>query len=117
MVNSLHCLLSIGNLNPSQLPSKVIEYISTGKPVIHFVEIQDDPVLEIADEFSNLIVINKDSNIADVKEQLKNIFINIDKFDIEKFNKNYSAEAVSNKLNITQDSWPIFVINKGRRIF
>ena len=54
MVNSLHCLLSIGNLNPSQLPSKVIEYISTGKPVIHFVEIQDDPVLEIANEFSNL---------------------------------------------------------------
>ena len=101
MVNSLHCLLSIGNLNPSQLPSKVIEYISTGKPVIHFVEIQDDPVLEIADEFSNLIVINKNSNIADVKEQLKNIFINIDKFDIEKFNTNYSARAVSKKLNIT----------------
>ena len=101
MVNSLHCLLSIGNLNPSQLPSKVIEYLSTGKPVIHFVEIQDDPVLEIADEFSNLIVINKNSNIADVKEQLINIFINIDKFDIEKFNTNYSARAVSNKLNIT----------------
>ena len=101
MVNSLHCLLSIGNLNPSQLPSKVIEYISTGKPVIHFVEIQDDPVLEIADEFSNLIVINKNSNIADVKEQLKNIFINIDKFDIEKFNTNYSARAVSKKLNIS----------------
>jgi len=101
MVNSLHCLLSIGNLNPSQLPSKVIEYISTGKPVIHFVEIQDDPVLEIADEFSNLILINKNSNIADVKEQLKNIFINIDKFDIERFNTNYSARAVSKKLYIT----------------
>lgn len=88
-------------INPSQLPSKVIEYLSTGKPVIHFVEIQDDPVLEIADEFSNLIVINKNSNIADVKEQLKNIFINIDKFDIEKFNTNYSARAVAKKLNIT----------------
>ena len=100
MVNSLHCLLSIGNLNPSQLPSKVIEYISTGKPVIHFVEIQDDPVLEIADEFSNLIVINKNSNIADVKEQLTNIFINIDKFDIRAFNNIYSAEAVTKKLNI-----------------
>ena len=48
MVNSLHGLLSIGNLNPSQLPSKVIEYISTGKPVLHYVEIQDDPVLELS---------------------------------------------------------------------
>ena len=41
----------------------------------------------------NLVIfdyLNKNSNIADVKEQLKNIFINIDKFDIEKFNtKNF----------------------------
>ena len=101
MVDSLHCLLSIGNLNPAQLPSKVIEYISTGKPVLHFVEIQDDPVLKIADEFNNLILINKNSNIADVEEQLSNVFTNVNKFDVEKFNENYSAKAVFNKLNIT----------------
>ena len=104
MVDSLHCLLSIGNLNPAQLPSKVIEYISTGKPVLHFVEIQDDPVLKIAHEFNNLILINKNSNIADVEEQLSNVFKNVNKFDVEKFNENYSAKAVFNKLNITQDS-------------
>ena len=101
MVDSLHCLLSIGNLNPAQLPSKVIEYISTGKPVLHFVEIQDDPVLKIADEFNNLILINKNSNIAAVEKQLSNIFTNVNKFDVEKFNENYSAKAVFNKLNIT----------------
>ena len=101
MVDSLHCLLSIGNLNPAQLPSKVIEYISTGKPVLHFVEIQDDPVSKIADEFNNLILINKNSNIADVEKQLSNIFTNVNKFDVEKFNENYSAKAVFNKLNIT----------------
>ena len=100
MVNSLHCLLSIGNLNPAQLPSKVIEYLSTGKPVLHFVEIQDDPVLEIEEEFSNIIVINKNSKIDVIEEQLNNVFMNIDKFDIDKFNENYSARAVSNKLNI-----------------
>ena len=91
MVNSLHCLLSIGNLNPSQLPSKVIEYISTGKPVLHFVEIEDDPVLKIADHFNNLILINKNSNIADVEKKLSNIFTNVNKFDVKKFNENYSA--------------------------
>ncbi len=100
MVTSLHCLLSIGNLNPSQLPSKIIEYISTGKPVLHFVEIKDDPVLEIAKEFSNLIVIDKNSNITEVQQQLNNVFINIEKFDINKFNENYSTRAVTNKLNI-----------------
>ena len=67
MVDSLHCLLSIGNLNPAQLPSKVIEYISTGKPVLHFVEIQDDPVLEIVEEFSNIIVINKYHHLIHVE--------------------------------------------------
>ena len=100
MVTSLHCLLSIGNLNPAQLPSKIIEYISTGKPVLHFVEIKDDPVLEIAKEFSNLIVIDKNSNITEVEQQLNNVFINIEKFDIKKFNENYSTRAVTNKLNI-----------------
>ena len=100
MVTSLHCLLSIGNLNPAQLPSKIIEYISTGKPVLHFVEIKDDPVLEIAKEFSNLIVIDKNSNITEVEQQLNNVFINIEKFDINKFNENYSTRAVTNKLNI-----------------
>lgn len=101
MVDSLHCLLSIGNLNPAQLPSKVIEYISTGKPVLHFVEIEDDPVLKIADHFNNLILINKNSNIADVEKKLSNIFTNVNKFDVKKFNENYSAKAVFNKLNIS----------------
>ena len=100
MVTSLHCLLSIGNLNPAQLPSKVIEYISTGKPVLHFVEIKDDPVLEISKEFSNLIVIDKNSNITEVEQQLNNAFINVEKFNIKKFNENYSTRAVTNKLNI-----------------
>ena len=35
MASSTHCLLSIGNKNAAQLPSKVVEYLSTGKPVLH----------------------------------------------------------------------------------
>jgi hypothetical protein len=100
MVASFHCLLSVGNLNPAQLPSKVIEYISTGKPVIHFAEIADDPVFRISEKFENLIVITKQSDPLIVNEQLRKVFQNIDKFDIEKFNDNYSAEAITKKLNI-----------------
>ena len=44
MINSMHILLSIGNTNIYQLPSKVIEYISLGKPVLHFAEIPNDPM-------------------------------------------------------------------------
>ena len=100
MGTSFHCLLSIGNLNPSQLPSKVIEYISTGKPVIHFAEIANDPVIKISEKFEILIVVTKKSDPLIVNEQLTNVFQNIDKFDIEQFNNIYSAEAVTKKLNI-----------------
>jgi hypothetical protein len=100
MGTSFHCLLSIGNLNPSQLPSKVIEYISTGKPVIHFAEIANDPVIKISEKFENLIVVTKKSDPLSVNEQLTNVFQNIDKFDVEQFNNIYSAEAVTKKLNI-----------------
>jgi len=86
-------------LNPSQLPSKVIEYISTGKPVIHFAEIPNDPVIEIAEKFNNLIIITKNTDPLLIDEYLKSVFVNID-FDIEKFNNNYSVEAVTKKLNI-----------------
>ena len=48
MVNSAHCLLSIGNKNPNQIPSKVNEYLATGKPIIHFTEIDDDPVINLS---------------------------------------------------------------------
>jgi hypothetical protein len=100
MVTSFHCLLSIGNLNASQMPSKVIEYISTGKPVIHFAEISNDPVIKISEKFKNLIVVTKKSDPLILNEQLTNVFQNIDMFDIEQFNNIYSAEAVTKKLNI-----------------
>ena len=80
MSDSIHCLLSIGNKNPSQLPSKVIEYISTGKPVIHFAEIENDPVIEISKRYSNLIVIYKSSDKDQFIDQLNNLTNNIDKF-------------------------------------
>jgi hypothetical protein len=100
MSSSMHCLLSIGNLNSLQLPSKVIEYISTGKPVIHFAEIKNDPVIKLADHFQNLIVVNKDSTISQTLEQLKNIFENINSFEKNYFLENYTAKAITKNLKI-----------------
>jgi hypothetical protein len=100
MTSSLHCLLSIGNLNPSQLPSKIIEYLSTGKPIIHFAEIDDDPVIQISKQFNNLIIVNTDSNVPELKDKLNKIFFNIDTFNKEAFIENYSAEAITSNLDI-----------------
>jgi len=100
MSSSMHCLLSIGNLNSSQLPSKVIEYVATGKPVIHFAEIKNDPVIKFADIFKNLIVINKDSKLSQTLDQLNFVFENINSFEKNYFLENFTAQAITKKLNI-----------------
>jgi len=99
MTKSFHCLVSIGNLNPNQIPSKVIEYIATGKPVIHFAEINDDPVIHISDEFDNLFIITKNTDINIFKKDLNKLFSEIDNFDSKKFNKLYSPSALIEKLD------------------
>jgi hypothetical protein len=88
MTKSFHCLVSIGNLNPNQIPSKVIEYIATGKPVIH-----------ISDEFDNLFIITKNTDINIFKKDLNKFFSEIDNFDSKKFNKLYSPSALIEKLD------------------
>ncbi len=99
MTTSFHCLVSVGNLNPNQIPSKVIEYIATGKPVVHFAEIKDDPVIPIAEEFDNLFIITTDTDLNKFKKELQNYFLKVDKFDYAKFNSLYSPTALVNKLN------------------
>ena len=71
MINNFHLLLSIGNTNKYQLPSKVIEYISLGKPVIHFAEIPSDPMYRFEKLFGNLKIINKEQQPSDINNYLK----------------------------------------------
>lgn len=40
-------LLSIGNVDITQTPSKIFEYMSCGKPIIHIAAKMNDPVFEI----------------------------------------------------------------------
>lgn len=44
-------LLSIGNTDLSQIPSKTFEYISCCKPIIHVANVKDDPVLGILNKY------------------------------------------------------------------
>ena len=100
MVGNLHCLLSIGNLNPTQLPSKVIEYLSTGKPVVHFAEIEDDPVYDLKDFFNNLLIITKKDNLLNIENSLDKLFSSVGEFDENYFKNNYSSKAVIKLLEV-----------------
>ena len=98
MVSKMHVLLSIGNFNKYQMPSKVIEYISLGKPVLHFAEIPDDPLYNFNDLFDNLKIINSKTT----KNELENYFENIREkrleLNIGNFNNNFSATELINNL-------------------
>ena len=100
MVNSAHCLLSIGNKNPNQIPSKVIEYLATGKPIIHFTEIDDDPVINLSNEFHNLVILNKSDDEKKLSLLIEEMFNKIEKFDIDRFINNYTAESIIDNLDI-----------------
>ena len=55
------------------MPSKVIEYLSLGKPVLHFAEIEDDPLYNFEELFDNLMIINNKTT----KNELEVYFDNI----------------------------------------
>ena len=95
MHNEYHALLNLGNQNPFQLPSKVIEYISTGKPIVHFSEIMDDPAEAILKGKSNSIIINKNTNFDQVKKEFKEKMFSDN--DISSFDC-YNSFSVVNEL-------------------
>ena len=99
MVNSAHCLLSIGNKNPNQIPSKVVEYIATGKPIIHFTEIDNDPVIKLSHEFDNLITLNKSVEQDNLSLLIEEMVNKIKKFDMDNFINNYTAKSIIDSLD------------------
>lgn len=44
-------LISIGNYDITQTPSKIYEYMSLGKPIIHFYKKKEDPVIKILEKY------------------------------------------------------------------
>ncbi|MDT2712546.1 hypothetical protein [Enterococcus dongliensis] len=58
-------LVSIGNIDISQTPSKIFEYIGTGKPIIHFYRDNSDPIINVLKKYGNALVINQFGNKLD----------------------------------------------------
>ena len=54
-------LLNIGNVVVNQLPSKVLEYISTGKPIINVVKSKDCPTIELLESADSMTVFESEN--------------------------------------------------------
>jgi len=51
IINNANYLISIGNENSDMIPSKIFEYMSTGKPIIHFYKNVNDPCIPYLKEY------------------------------------------------------------------
>lgn len=71
-------LLSIGNADSPMAPSKIYEYMSTGKPIIHIYTYELDPCLGPLKKYTNALIIKNNDQAAvnrviDFLKNLKNI--------------------------------------------
>lgn len=74
-------LVSIGNLSPLQIPSKVIEYVGFGRPVVHFAFCQDDPVVPFLKEYPLSCVVYLDASVDANVNQLRQFILSIRNLD------------------------------------
>ena len=58
------------NKNPNQIPSKVLEYINTGKPVINIYKAEACPTLDLLMEYNALHINEKDA-LSQSSERLR----------------------------------------------
>lgn len=52
-------LVNIGNTVELQVPGKIFEYMSSGKPIVHISKMEADPVLKYLQHYPKVLVINE----------------------------------------------------------
>lgn len=72
-IASADVLLSIGNVESPMAPSKIYEYMATGKPIIHTYTYEKDPCIEPLYNYGNSLILKNDDKYALEKAM---IFIN-----------------------------------------
>lgn len=63
-IASADVLLSIGNVESPMAPSKIYEYMSTGKPIIHTYTYDKDPCIVPLQKYGNALLLNETDDNA-----------------------------------------------------
>ena len=100
-INNADVLLSIGNLNSPMVPSKIYEYMSTGKPIVHIYFSENDPCILPLKIYGNALIVHNGDKNADKKlDKFLRSIINLGYETIEeKFitsTPKYTAEIINN---------------------
>lgn len=64
-INNADILISIGNTTSTQTPSKIFEYMSFGKPIIHIYSINDDIIVHTLAKYPLSLCIREDEQKID----------------------------------------------------
>lgn len=64
-INDADVLISIGNKQSPMAPSKIYEYMSTGKPIIHFCSWEGDNCIAPLNQYGNSKIIFEDTAVDD----------------------------------------------------
>lgn len=62
-VNVSDILISVGNVDNLQVPSKIFEYISVGKPIVHLYTVDDDVNIKILKKYPLSLCLKQDKNL------------------------------------------------------
>lgn len=94
LYNLMHAdiLINIGNTVEHQVPGKIFEYMSLGKPIIHFSKIKNDPAINYLLRYPKTLIVNE----WDIKS--KDYLVEIEKFCIENKNYKLSFEEINESL-------------------
>ncbi len=107
-------LLSVGNTGSTMkfVPSKIFEYMSTGKKILHFCETWDDSCVEYYRKYPNACIINVSENADENKQKIREFLAKPQKsvsysdlcgmFPMN--TPEYTADIIENKLGIVQES-------------
>ena len=101
-INNADFLINIGNNDINFLPSKIFDYISTGKPIINFYKDEKCPTLDYFSRYGNSISIYEKNNIESNIQLVENFILeNHGKITpyslLEKNFKENTVEYVSNR--------------------
>lgn len=69
-INVSDFLINIGNTTSNQVPSKILEYISTGKPIIHFYSIESDSCIAYLEGYPYALCLNEREDLNDLTQRL-----------------------------------------------
>lgn len=69
-INKADILLNLGNNLTTMTPSKIFEYISTGKPIISTAPIYEEPCVPYLTKYGNACIIYEDKNIDESVAQM-----------------------------------------------